>query len=199
MTVRKGAALVVVDVQNDFVSGSLAVPDAEAIFDPINAAKENFEYVVYTRDFHPPNHFSFSDEPEYVDGSWPSHCVEGEHGSELDERILLPSESDIVLFSKGTDAGVEAYSGFDGSTDDGESLDDWLSERNVNRVAVVGLATDYCVKATALSAVSFGYETTVLAEGVRGVHPVTTLVAAGQMADEDVFIETLDNALGISL
>jgi nicotinamidase/pyrazinamidase len=154
-------ALIVVDFQNDFTpGGALAVPDGDRIGERVNelAADPRFELVVATRDWHPPDHGSFSEQG----GPWPIHCVQDTEGAEL-HPALDRSRIDVVV-DKGQDPGTEGYSGFEGTR-----LDDLLRERGVDKVTVVGLATDYCVKNTALDALRAGFEVTVDGEGVRGV------------------------------
>lgn len=160
-------ALVVVDVQNDFVSGSLAVPDAEAIIPVIEKMAWDHDggALIATRDWHPEDHCSFVAEPEYRDGSWPTHCVQFTPGAAFAWKH--PGYVTEVV-SKGQEQDAEAYSGFDGTT-----LTETLRGHGVEQVDVVGLALDYCVKATALDAQAAGFETTVLLEGTRAVAPDT--------------------------
>jgi nicotinamidase/pyrazinamidase len=122
------------------------------------AADSRFELVVATRDWHPADHGSF----EERGGPWPVHCVQGTEGAEL--HPSLESERVDVVIDKGTDPGTEGYSGFEGT-----ALGELLRERGIDRVTVVGLATDYCVKNTALDALRQGLDVTVDSEGVRGV------------------------------
>jgi nicotinamidase/pyrazinamidase len=154
-------ALIVVDFQNDFApGGALAVRDGDSIAARVNelAADPRFELVVATRDWHPADHGSF----EERGGPWPVHCVQGTEGAEL--HPSLESERVDVVIDKGTDPGTEGYSGFEGT-----ALGELLRERGIDRVTVVGLATDYCVKNTALDALRQGLDVTVDSEGVRGV------------------------------
>ena len=151
----------VVDFQNDFTpGGALAVPGGDQIAGRVNelAASDEFDLVVATRDWHPPDHGSFSDRG----GPWPVHCVQGTEGAEL-HPALDQSKIDVVV-DKGQDPATEGYSGFEGT-----DLASLLRERNVDSVTVVGLATDYCVKNTALDALREGFDVTVDREAVRGV------------------------------
>ncbi|MHB8867836.1 MAG: nicotinamidase [Thermoleophilia bacterium] len=169
-TIRSTDALIVVDVQNDFCAGgALAVDDGDRVVPEINRLLPLFRHAVFTRDWHPADHISFADEPEYRDGSWPPHCVQGTTGAEFHPQLKVPDGSLIV--SKGDDPGVEAYSGFQSRNVD---LAAWLRERGVERVFVAGLATDYCVLATSLDAQSAGFEVVLLEDAVRGVAPDTT-------------------------
>jgi nicotinamidase/pyrazinamidase len=154
-------ALIVVDVQNDFTpGGALAVPDGDEVLEHINALAASGEYdlVVATRDWHPPAHGSFSRHG----GPWPEHCVQGTEGAELHPG-LDRAHIDVVV-DKGRDPETEGYSAFDGT-----DLGALLRERDVDQVTVVGLATDYCVKNTALDALKEGLRVIVDSTAVRGV------------------------------
>ncbi|HLM64513.1 MAG TPA: isochorismatase family protein [Acidimicrobiales bacterium] len=179
-------ALVVVDVQNDFAdpAGSLAVPDGEAVLPVVNAevvaAQATRALVAYTQDWHPPNTPHFAKDG----GTWPVHCVRGTWGAELHPDLVVEGER----VRKGT-GGEDGYSGFtvaDPRTGETHptALAGLLADRGVERVVVVGLATDYCVKATALDAVALGYPTTVVRAGVRAVElePGDGERAIGEMA-----------------
>lgn len=166
-------ALIVADVQNDFAdpAGSLYVSGGEAVIERVNAevdrALEAGSVVVYTQDWHPPSTPHF----EKDGGVWPVHCVVGTWGAELHPRLRVVEGAPIV--QKGT-GGEDGYSGFtvrDPTSGEERStvLEDLLRERGVRRTTVVGLATDYCVKETALDALAKGFETTVLADAVRAV------------------------------
>jgi nicotinamidase/pyrazinamidase len=154
-------ALIIVDFQNDFTpGGALAVRAGDGIAGRLNelAADPRFELVVATRDWHPPDHGSF----EERGGTWPVHCVRDTEGAQLNPA-LEQQHVDVVI-DKGTDPDTEGYSGFDGT-----NLGELLEERGIDRVTVVGLATDYCVKNTALDALRQGLEVTVESDAVRGV------------------------------
>ena len=154
-------ALIIVDFQNDFTpGGALAVRDGDRIAGRVNelAADPRFELVVATRDWHPPDHGSFAERG----GPWPVHCVQDTEGAEL--HPSLERERVDAIGDQGTDRGTEGYSGFEGTT-----LGELLRERGIDRVTVVGLATDYCVKNTALDALREGLGVTVDSDGVRGV------------------------------
>jgi len=156
-------ALIIVDVQRDFIDGALPVPDAEAIIDPICELEGAYDYVIASQDFHPESHCSFK--------TWPRHCVMGTAGVELDPRIR---DLEPVLVKKGERIDKEAYSAFEGTIwsrgpDIGKKLADWLVIHDVKRVDICGLALDYCVRATALSAAYAGFETSVLLDLTRPV------------------------------
>jgi nicotinamidase/pyrazinamidase len=177
-------ALVVVDVQNDFCEGgSLPVPGGGAVAARISAylANVDYDHVVATRDAHrdPGKHFAAT--PDYVD-SWPPHCVVGTPGVEF--HPALDTQRIEAVFDKG--AYAAAYSGFEGSTVEGTSLADWLGEREVHAVDVVGLATDHCVRATALDAAKEGFTTRVLLDLAAGVTPETVDAALAEMAGAGV-------------
>jgi nicotinamidase/pyrazinamidase len=128
----------------------------------INGLIPRFEHIVFTRDWHPRDHFSFSREPLFTDGSWPVHCVAGSPGAAFHAEIDIPEAALVV--SKGTDSCQEAYSGFQGT-----SLAAELRARGVKRLFVCGLATDYCVKGTALDGVRLGFQVVLVKDACRGV------------------------------
>ena len=152
-------ALIVVDVQNDFCpGGALAVPHGDAVIEPLNWLMRQHDLVVATRDWHPPDHSSFSEQG----GPWPVHCVADTEGAQL-HPALDRSRVDVIV-DKGQDPGTEGYSGFEAT-----ELEGLLRERGIDRITVVGLATDYCVKNTALDALRHGFHVTVDSSAVRGV------------------------------
>ena len=177
-------ALIVVDVQNDFCEGgSLAVAGGAEVARRVAAllaATHGYDHVVATRDHHVDPGAHFSETPDFVD-SWPRHCVVGTAGADLHPQ--LAGTAFEAVFDKGEYAA--AYSGFEGSTADGETLADWLRDRGVSDVDVCGIATDYCVKATATDAAGAGFTTTVLLDLTAAVAPaetgevITALAAAG--------------------
>lgn len=169
-TIRRTDALIVVDAQNDFCpGGALAVEEGDRVVPEINRLLPLFRHSVFTRDWHPVNHVSFADAPEFRDGSWPPHCVQGTDGARFHPDLKVPDGA--LIASKGDDPALEAYSGFQATTVD---LAAWLRERGVERVFVTGLATDYCVRATSLDALRAGFEVVLLEDAVRGVAPDTT-------------------------
>jgi nicotinamidase/pyrazinamidase len=183
-------ALIVVDVQNDFCEGgSLAVTGGAAVAAGISAylaaGGDGYAHVVASRDHHidPGDHFS--DHPDFA-RSWPPHCVAGTHGEEFHPDLDISRIE--AVFSKG--AYAAAYSGFEGTDGAGTPLADWLRARDVDELDVTGIATDYCVRATALDAAREGFATRVLVPLTAGVDPVTTgealaaLKSAGVALDE---------------
>ena len=163
-------ALVVVDVQKDFCEGgSLAVVGGARVATTISgllAGGHGYDYVVATRDHHIDPGPHFSDQPDFVD-SWPPHCVVGSPGAEFHDQLTF-RDFDAV-FDKGEYSA--AYSGFEGKCESGSGLAAWLSERGVDRVDVCGIATDYCVRSTALESASSGFATTVLLQLTAAVDP----------------------------
>lgn len=154
-------ALLIVDVQNDFTpGGALAVAAGDEVIAAINklAASDAFDLVIATRDWHPPEHHSF--EPQ--GGRWPVHCVAGSEGSQLHPR--LATERIDAVIDKGTAPEAEGYSGFDTP-----ELSLLLRDERVESVTIVGLATEYCVRSTALAALAAGLAVTVDSTATRGI------------------------------
>ncbi len=174
-------ALILVDIQNDFMpGGALAVPNGDQVVAAANELAPRFELVVASQDWHPPNHSSFAgqhpgsspgDRVE-IDGLeqvlWPDHCVQDTRGAELHSGLVRRNLHHIVR--KGVDRRIDSYSAFfDNARRRATGLADYLSEKGVGSVTILGLATDYCVKYTALDAVDLGLETTVALDGCRGI------------------------------
>jgi len=174
-------ALILVDLQNDFMpGGALAVPDGNAVIPVANRLMPHFDLVVATQDWHPANHGSFAS--QYADHQpgdeitlnglpqilWPDHCIQNTTGAAFVEG-LDTSRFDRV-FTKGTNREIDSYSGFfDNAWRRSTELDEFLRERGILDVFVMGLATDYCVKFTALDAVKLGFQTHLISDGCRGV------------------------------
>ncbi|MEU2611291.1 isochorismatase family protein [Micromonospora sp. NPDC007271] len=174
-------ALIIVDVQNDFCEGgSLAVAGGAGVAAGISrllaAEPGRWDRVVATKDYHVDPGAHFGDPPDFVD-SWPRHCVVGTPGSEFHPD--LATDRIEAIFHKGEHAA--AYSGFEGHAQDGECLADWLRRHDVDRVDVVGIATDHCVRATALDSAREGFRTTVLLDLTAAVAPQTLDVALRAM------------------
>ena len=179
-------ALIIVDVQNDFCEGgSLPVTGGAAVAKGISLvldrAGRRWDHVVATKDWHidPGNHFS--DHPDYLD-SWPAHCVVGSAGADFHPELQTGRIE--AVFHKGEHRA--AYSGFEGHTDSGEGLAEWLRSRAVTEVEVVGIATDHCVRATALDAKAAGFDTTVVLELTAGVAAGTTEAALAEFRTAEV-------------
>jgi nicotinamidase/pyrazinamidase len=179
-------ALIVVDVQNDFCEGgSLAVAGGAAVAAAVteHMAAGGYDHVVATRDHHVDPGAHFSEAPDFVE-SWPRHCVVGTDGVELHPALDRgPIEA---VFDKGEHAA--AYSGFEGAVD-GLVLAEWLRAHEVTAVDVVGIATDHCVRATALDAVANGLQTRVLLHLTAGVSEATTEAALDQLRTAGVELE----------
>ena len=173
-------AMIVVDIQNDFLpGGALEVPAGNEIVELVNSLMSHFDLVVATQDFHPEGHGSFarevSDIGRLVDLNgleqilWPVHCVQGTVGADFAEALNLDGIDKVL--PKGSDATVDSYSGFfDNGRKHATELHAYLQEKGVDEVFVVGLATDYCVKFTALDAVDLGYKTFLIQDASRGVN-----------------------------
>ncbi|HTV42691.1 MAG TPA: bifunctional nicotinamidase/pyrazinamidase [Candidatus Sulfotelmatobacter sp.] len=196
-------ALILVDIQNDFLpGGALAVPNGDQIIPGVNRLQLAFPLVVATQDWHPANHGSFAtNHPgrkpfEQIDLNglpqtlWPVHCVQGTKGAELAPGLDRKQISRV--FQKGMDPGVDSYSGFfDNGHRRATGMADWLKGRGVDEVYVCGLATDYCVKFTALDAVGAGFKTHLIADASRGVNvrPDDVTNAITEMKQAGVIIE----------
>lgn len=209
---RAVRALILVDLQNDFLpGGALAVPDGDAVLPLANryAADPGYELVVATQDWHPPGHGSFaSSHPGRAPGEvidlhglpqvlWPDHCVQGTPGAEL--AAGLDRSRVAAVFRKGTDPCIDSYSAFfDNGHRKATGLGDWLRERHVDEVHVLGLATDYCVRFTALDAVALGFRVVLLEDASRGVElaPGDVARAIAAMRDAGVVVRSSVPAAG---
>lgn len=175
--------LILVDIQNDFCpGGALTVPNGDEIVAVANAVMtKDFDLVIATKDWHPANHGSFAvNHPgknvyDVVNLSgleqvlWPAHCVQGTFGAELHSDLKLRGR--VRLFVKGTDPEVDSYSGFfDNARKNSTGLGEYLKRCGVDEIFIMGLATDYCVKFTALDAVDLGFSVNVIVDGCRAVN-----------------------------
>jgi len=177
-------ALIIVDVQNDFLAGgALAVPEGDKVIPVINELSLEFDLVFTTQDWHPPNHCSFAaSHPNkkvgdriVIDGQeqilWPVHCVQNTNGAELAAGLHPKVISGGVHIGKGTDERVDSYSGFfDNQRKRATGLETLLREHDASDLTIVGLATDYCVKATVLDARDLGFAVTVHENACRAVN-----------------------------
>ena len=164
VSVQSGDALIVVDVQNDFLAGgNLAVASGEDVVPVLNHYIREFEAkalpIIVTRDWHPPDHCSFTAQG----GVWPPHCIAGTHGAEFAPNLEVPGSATVI--SKATGVERDAYSGFDET-----NLNCELRDRDIHRLFVGGLATDYCVFNTVRDALSNRYEVFLLIDAVRAVN-----------------------------
>ena len=162
------AALILVDVQNDFCpGGALAVPEGDRVVPALNREIGRFgragRPVVASRDWHPAETTHF----QSGGGPWPPHCVQGQPGARFHRDLRLPR--DAIVVSKGTGPREDAYSAFQARDDQGRALSDLLRQRGVRHLVVGGLATDYCVRATVLDGLRQGFQVTVLEDAIRGV------------------------------
>ena len=158
------AALILVDVQNDFCpEGSLAVAEGDKVVPVLNRAAEQFARagrpVIASRDWHPAESTHFQ--------TWPPHCVQGQPGARFHPELKLPAGA--VVVSKGTGATEDAYSAFQARDASGRTLVEILRERGTRRLTIGGLATDYCVRATVLDALRQGFQVSVIENGIKGV------------------------------
>jgi nicotinamidase/pyrazinamidase len=174
-------ALLIVDIQNDFLpGGALAVPKGDEVIPIANALMPRFPLVVASQDWHPADHASFaSQHPGSRPGAiielrgskqvvWPDHCVQHTHGAEFPPELNVAGIHHVV--QKGTDREVDSYSAFfDNDRQTPTGLENFLHRKHVTGICVVGLATDYCVKFSVLDARECGYAVTVVREGIRGV------------------------------
>ncbi len=175
-------ALIVVDIQNDFLpGGALPVPDGDKVIPVINRLIPHFDIVLATQDWHPADHKSFAinhqnKKPgDVIDMNglpqilWPVHCVQNSHGAEFSRKL---DQKDIKkIFVKGTDPEIDSYSGFfDNGHRKSTGLSDYLRKIHTDEVTVVGLAADYCVKFTALDSISEGFATSVIRDATRAVN-----------------------------
>ena len=182
MTARtQMSALILVDLQNDFMpGGALAVPDGDAVIAVANRLVQSFELVVATQDWHPPGHGSFASQHRgkkpgdtvELDGLrqelWPDHCVQGTSCAEL--HADLDVRRITRVFQKGTDPRIDSYSTFfDNAHLKSTGLADYLKQKGVSEVYLMGLATDYCVKFSVLDAVELGFQANVIQDGCRGI------------------------------
>jgi len=173
--------LLLTDIQNDFLpGGALAVAGGDEVVPVANRLMPEYELVVATQDWHPADHGSFASQHpgrhvgEVIDFNgleqilWPDHCVQGTPGAEFAPGLNAASVRQVIR--KGTDRNFDSYSGFfDNARRMSTGLEEFLRAQGVDQVHVMGLATDYCVKFTALDAVDLGFRTVVLTEGARGV------------------------------
>jgi nicotinamidase/pyrazinamidase len=187
--IARNDALIIVDVQNDFLpGGALPVPRGDEIIpvlnDYVNLFKSAKAKVFATRDWHPPNHVSFKP----FGGPWPMHCLQNSEGARFHHSLKLPRDATVV--SKAMDPERESYSGFDGTT-----LAQDLKASGASRVFVGGLATDYCVKRTVLDGIDTGFKTVLLSDATRGINvkPDDSEKAIVEMQEKGALIAVLED------
>lgn len=163
-------ALFVINLQNDFCTGgAMDQIEGETIIPAINDLIPQFEIIIYTRDWHPENHCSFSKEPEFTAGSWPVHCVANTHGADFHPELSFNLSA--VIIDKGTDADQESYSGFQDT-----SLAKNLRKLGIDTIVITGLTVEYSVKATALDALKEGFTVYLVEDAIKGLDsPAGTL------------------------
>lgn len=175
-------ALILVDIQNDFMpTGALPVKEGDHIVSLVNTLQPQFDLVVATQDFHPADHGSFASQHEgknpgeliQLDGLpqllWPDHCVQGTQGAQFHDDLDMSRVAKV--FPKGTNVNIDSYSGFfDNGHRQATGMGEYLKAQGIEKVYVVGLATDYCVRFTALDAHDLGFDTYVIADACRAVN-----------------------------
>ncbi|QDU94248.1 bifunctional nicotinamidase/pyrazinamidase [Lignipirellula cremea] len=202
-------AILLIDLQNDFLpGGALAVPQGDVVLEPANRLAAAFSCVVATQDWHPPDHGSFAaNHPGKHPGEtielsglpqtlWPVHCVQGSAGAEL--ASVLDLQAIERVFRKGDDPAIDSYSGFfDNGRRRSTGMGDYLKNQGITQVYLLGLATDYCVKFTALDALDLGFEVFLIEDACRGVNlqPGDVDRAVQELAAKGVQLTTIDAAL----
>ena len=190
--------LLIIDVQNDFLpGGSLAVPEGNLIIERINDIMENYDLIVATKDWHPKNHISFASNHSdkkigdiiNVNGVdqvlWPDHCIQNSYGSDFPEQLDISKLAKVIY--KGSDANIDSYSGFfDNGHFRSTGLSDYLKSKYVYKIDYVGLATDYCLKYTAIDSVSEGFKTRVLINCIKGIEEKGCELALNEMKSKGV-------------
>ena len=200
-------ALLLVDIQNDFIpGGALEVKNGDEVIDVANMAMKHFNHIVATQDWHPADHKSFACQHEgknigdFIELNgvpqilWPDHCVVNTNGAEFAPGLNTFSITKII--QKGLDREVDSYSGFfDNAQDHATGLESYLIAQGLDDLYIAGLATDYCVKYTALDARRLGFKTSLIIEGVRGVelNPGDCDAAIEEMEKAGVKVVSIDN------
>ena len=200
-------ALLLVDIQNDFLpGGALEVERGDEVIEVANRAMKYFDNIIATQDWHPADHRSFASQHkgknpgEFIELNglqqilWPDHCVPGTKGSEFAPG--LDADKFTKVIRKGTDRDVDSYSGFfDNAHEKATGLEDYLRSQGIDELYIAGLATDYCVKYTALDARRLGFNTSLIIEGVRGVelNPGDCDAAIAEMKEAGVRVVSIDN------
>lgn len=199
-------ALIIVDLQTDFLpGGALAVPHGDMVIPPANKLQGAFKLVVATQDWHPANHSSFAaNHPgkkpfetvqlkKRLQKLWPVHCVQKTRGAEITTGLMMNRVNKVI--KKGTDPDIDSYSGFfDNDHQNSTGLAEYLKEKKVNEVYILGLATEYCVKFTALDAVALGFKTHLIEDACRGINEADVKNAIEEMRKAGVDI-TKSNAV----
>lgn len=208
-------ALLLIDIQNDFLpTGSLPVREGDQVIAVANTligkkGVGKFDYVVATQDWHPKEHLSFAvmhanrKIGEFIELEglqqilWPEHCVQNSSGASFADGLNVAGVDKVV--QKGTKPSIDSYSGFfDNARRHQTELDQWLRQKNINELVVMGLATDYCVKFTVLDALNLGFKVTVISDGCRGVniHPQDSEKAFREMESKGAKVLALKEFIG---
>jgi len=189
------AALILVDIQNDFCpGGALAVNEGDQIVPAVNRLIPEFPLVISTQDWHPENHISFKEQG----GPWPPHCLQGTRGAELHSD--LKTDTIAHYFRKASSPDKDDYSEFAGKDDRGRSLDQVLKRHGVKTLYAVGLATDYCVLETVIDGLRLGYEVYAVTDAMRAVNvnPADGEKALQKMASSGAHLVTSDEVLNLA-
>ena len=200
-------ALLLVDIQNDFIpGGALEVKKGDEVIEVANRAMDNFNHIIATQDWHPSDHKSFASQHkgknpgEFIELKgmpqilWPDHCVNETKGAEFAHGLNVSAIKKVI--KKGLDKEVDSYSGFfDNAQGHATGLEDYLRSQGIDTLYIMGLATDYCVKYTALDARRLGFNTYLIIEGVRGVelNPGDCDAAIEEMKAAGVKVVSIDN------
>tara|TARA_B100001057_G_scaffold431930_1_gene459750 strand:- start:648 stop:1238 length:591 start_codon:yes stop_codon:yes gene_type:complete len=193
-------ALVIVDIQNDFLpGGSLPVPEGDKIINSINEIMDDYDLIIATKDWHPSDHISFASNHQNkkvgdlininkVDQIlWPNHCVQESFGSEFPKNLDFSKVHKVIY--KGQNSNIDSYSGFfDNNKDSSTGLSEFLKEKKVEKVDFVGLATEYCVKFTALDSVKEGFYSRVITKCTKGLDELECKNAFDEMRLEGIVL-----------
>ncbi len=186
-------ALLIVDVQNDFCpDGNLSVPEGDKVISVLNNYIDIFKNkelpIFASRDWHPEETKHF----KHGGGNWPKHCIQNTEGAKFHPGLNLPDEA--IIISKGMDSQSEGYSVFEGKSQQGESFQDILARLGVEELYIGGLATDFCVKHTALEALKRGFKARLLVDAIKGVDPEGAKAAEAEMIAKGAEATTINNS-----
>ena len=190
--------LLIIDIQNDFLpGGSLEVRGGDEIIDPINDMMDNYDHIIATKDWHPNDHISFaSTHPGYEVGQslktngleqilWPDHCVQNTYGAKFPNTLHHKKINKIIY--KGRNKDLDSYSGFfDNAKESATELSEHLISKGINKIDCVGLATEYCVKHTAIDSVNEGFDTRVILKCTKGLNKNDIKVAVEDMRNNNI-------------
>jgi len=194
LAMKKDKALVVVDLQVDFCpGGALGVADGDKIIPTINKYVELFSQhqlpIFVSRDWHPPETTHF----QAFGGPWPVHCVQNSRGAQFHPDFQIPDSA--IILSKGTDPSLDGYSVFDAQAAENRFFLELLKERQVKELYVAGIATDYCVRTTALDALHHGFKVTVLIDAVKGVSPTDSERTLKEIVEKNGQLKGFDDVV----